>query len=59
MIFVRRGGELVAQPVGLVADDGERIYIARGLAPGAVVAVDGVSALKSLWLAAAEEGGAP
>jgi hypothetical protein len=49
----------VAQRVGLVADDGERVYIARGLAPGAVVAVDGISALKSLWLSAADEGGAP
>ena len=59
LVFVRRGGELVAQPVGVVADDGERIYIARGLAPGSLVAVDGISALKSLWLSAAEEGGAP
>lgn len=59
LVFVRRGGELVAQPVGLVADDGERVYVDRGLAPGSVVAVDGVSALKSLWLAAAEEAGAP
>jgi cobalt-zinc-cadmium efflux system membrane fusion protein len=59
LIFVRRGGELVAQPVELVADDGERVYIASGLAPGSVVAVDGVSALKSLWLMAAEEGAAP
>jgi cobalt-zinc-cadmium efflux system membrane fusion protein len=59
LMFVRRGGELVAQPVGVVADDGERVYVARGLAPGSIVAVDGVSALKSLWLAAAEDGGAP
>ena len=59
LVFVRRGGELVAQPVGVVADDGERIYIARGLAPGSLVAVDGISALKSLWLSAAEERGAP
>jgi hypothetical protein len=58
-VFVRRGSELVAQPVGLVADDGERIYIARGLVEGAVVAVDGISALKSLWLSTADEGGGP
>jgi multidrug efflux pump subunit AcrA (membrane-fusion protein) len=59
LVFVRSGGAVVAQRVGLVADDGERVYIARGLAPGAVVAVDGISALKSLWLSAADEGGAP
>jgi cobalt-zinc-cadmium efflux system membrane fusion protein len=59
LVFVRQGGELVAQPVSLIADDGERIYISRGIAPGALVAVDGISALKSLWLAAAEEGAAP
>jgi cobalt-zinc-cadmium efflux system membrane fusion protein len=59
LVFVRRGSELVAQPVGLVADDGERIYIARGLVEGAVVAVDGISALKSLWLSTADEGGGP
>jgi cobalt-zinc-cadmium efflux system membrane fusion protein len=59
LVFVRRGGELVAQPVRLVADDGERVYVASGLARDELVAVDGVSALKSLWLGAAEEGGAP
>jgi cobalt-zinc-cadmium efflux system membrane fusion protein len=59
VVFVRTGGEVKAQPVGVVADDGERIYIAQGLTPGSVVAVDGISALKSLWLSAAEEGGGP
>jgi cobalt-zinc-cadmium efflux system membrane fusion protein len=54
-VFVRRGSELVAQRVGLVADDGERSYIASGLGPSSLVAVDGVSALKSLWLSSAED----
>jgi multidrug efflux pump subunit AcrA (membrane-fusion protein) len=59
LVFVRSGGDLVAQPVRLVADDGELIYIAQGLAAGSLVAVDGVSALKSLWLAGAEADAAP
>jgi cobalt-zinc-cadmium efflux system membrane fusion protein len=59
LVFVRSGGEVKAQPVGVVADDGERVYISRGLSAGSVVAVDGISALKSLWLSAAEEGGGP
>jgi cobalt-zinc-cadmium efflux system membrane fusion protein len=58
-VFVRRGGELAAQPVALLADGGDRVYIASGVAPGELVAVDGVSALKSLWLAGADEGAAP
>jgi cobalt-zinc-cadmium efflux system membrane fusion protein len=59
LVFVRRGGDLVAQPITVLADDGENIYVLSGLTAGAQVAVDGVSALKSLWFAAAEEGGAP
>lgn len=59
LVFVRRNGELVAQPISVLADDGERIYVVNGLTAGSVVAVDGVSALKSLWLAAAEQGSAP
>jgi cobalt-zinc-cadmium efflux system membrane fusion protein len=59
LVFVRRGAELTAQPVTLVADDGERVYVGRGIAAESLVAVDGISALKSLWLAGAEEPTAP
>lgn len=55
LVFVRRGGELLAQPITVLADDGERIYVVNSLVPGSQIAIDGVSALKSLWLAATEE----
>jgi cobalt-zinc-cadmium efflux system membrane fusion protein len=58
LVFVRSGAELRVQRIDVIADDGTRIYVASGLAPGAVVAVDGISALKALWLATEElEGG--
>ena len=59
IVFVRRGGDLIAQPIAVLADDGERIYVTSGLVAGSAVAVDGVSALKSLWFAALDEGAAP
>jgi cobalt-zinc-cadmium efflux system membrane fusion protein len=54
LLFVRSGTDMRAQRISVLADDGSRIYIAGGLAPRSVVAVDGVSALKALWLASAE-----
>jgi cobalt-zinc-cadmium efflux system membrane fusion protein len=58
LLFVRSGAAMRAQRIAVLADDGARIYLSGGLAPGSVVAVDGVSALKALWLASSE-GGSP
>lgn len=54
LLFVRRGGDLVVQPISVVADAGERVYIGGGIAAGSLIAVDGISALKALWLQADE-----
>jgi cobalt-zinc-cadmium efflux system membrane fusion protein len=56
LLFVRSGTDMHAQRISVLADDGSRVYVAGGLAPGAIVAVDGVSALKALWLASNEGG---
>jgi RND family efflux transporter MFP subunit len=57
LLFVRSGAGMRAQPIRVLADDGATIYLASELAPGASVAVDGISALKALWLATGESGG--
>lgn len=57
LLFVRTGNGVVAQRVDVLADDGARVYVAGGLAADAVVAVEGIGALKALWLAADREGG--
>jgi cobalt-zinc-cadmium efflux system membrane fusion protein len=57
LVFVRRGGNVEARPVELLADDGQRVYVSAGLDAQARVAVQGISALKALWLASEEEGG--
>jgi cobalt-zinc-cadmium efflux system membrane fusion protein len=54
LLFVRSGSDMRAQRINVLADDGSRIYISGGLAPGSAVAIDGVSALKALWLASNE-----
>jgi cobalt-zinc-cadmium efflux system membrane fusion protein len=56
LLFVRSGADMIVQRIDVLADDGARIYVSDGIAGGAPVAVDGISALKALWLAA-EEGG--
>jgi hypothetical protein len=54
LLFVRSGGDLVPQRIGVLADGGERIYVGSGIVAGSLIAVDGISALKALWLAAEE-----
>jgi cobalt-zinc-cadmium efflux system membrane fusion protein len=56
LLFVRRGGDVIARRIDVLADDGTRVYVASGIGADALVAVEGISALKALWLAA-EEGG--
>jgi cobalt-zinc-cadmium efflux system membrane fusion protein len=55
-VFVRNGGQIEVRRVDVLADDGERVYVASGIATGTRVAVEGISALKALWLAEGEEG---
>jgi multidrug efflux pump subunit AcrA (membrane-fusion protein) len=55
-VFVRNGGQIEARRVDVLADDGERVYVASGIATGTRVAVEGISALKALWLAGGKEG---
>jgi cobalt-zinc-cadmium efflux system membrane fusion protein len=57
LLFVRRGGNVDVQAIEVLADDGRRVYVSGGLDAAARVAVDGISALKALWLAGDEEGG--
>jgi cobalt-zinc-cadmium efflux system membrane fusion protein len=57
LVFVRSGKGMIAQRIEVLADDGTRVYVTGGISAGAVVAVEGVSALKALWLAAQERGG--
>jgi cobalt-zinc-cadmium efflux system membrane fusion protein len=56
LLFVRSGGDVIARRIEVLADDGTRVYVESGIGADARVAVDGISALKALWLAA-EEGG--
>ncbi len=57
LLFVRSGNGLVAQRIDVLADDGTRIYVAGGIGASTIVAVEGISALKAMWLAAEQEGG--
>lgn len=58
LLFVRRGANVDVQRVDVLADDGTRIYVAVDTAAAeGPVAVDGLSALKALWLASDEAGG--
>jgi cobalt-zinc-cadmium efflux system membrane fusion protein len=56
-VFVREPNGFAAQRVEVAAEDGARIYVTSGIDRGANVAVEGISALKSLWLATQEAGG--
>jgi RND family efflux transporter MFP subunit len=56
VLFVRRGEHVEVLPVEILADDGRRVYVSSDLDTQARVAVAGISALKALWLAKAEEG---
>jgi cobalt-zinc-cadmium efflux system membrane fusion protein len=54
LVFVRSGGDVVPERIGVLADGGERIYVTSGVAAGSLIATDGISALKALWLATEE-----
>jgi cobalt-zinc-cadmium efflux system membrane fusion protein len=56
LLFVRRGNDVVARRIDVLADDGTRVYVASGIGADALVAIEGISALKALWLATAEGG---
>jgi cobalt-zinc-cadmium efflux system membrane fusion protein len=55
-VFVHRAGEIEVLPVEVLADDGSRVFVSGRLDANARVAVEGISALKSLWLQTQEEG---
>lgn len=55
LLFVRAGGEVHVRRVDVLGDDGARVFVG-GLDPAARIATSGVSALKALWLSAAEKG---
>jgi cobalt-zinc-cadmium efflux system membrane fusion protein len=57
LVFVREGDRMRVQRIDVIADDGTQIYVAGALTPRSVVAVDGISALKALWLASEGEAG--
>ncbi|MCP5145081.1 MAG: efflux RND transporter periplasmic adaptor subunit [Gammaproteobacteria bacterium] len=50
-VFTAGGGGFQVLPVNVLANDGGRVYIEAGFSPGANVVVDGVAALKAIWLA--------
>ncbi len=51
-VFARHEAAVEVVPVEVLADDGARAYVsARGLGAASLLAVEGISGLKSLWLA--------
>ncbi len=56
-VFVREPNGFAAQRIDVLAEDGARVYVTAGIDRGARVAIEGISALKSLWLATQETGG--
>jgi RND family efflux transporter MFP subunit len=51
-VFARREGAMAVVPVDVLADDGARVYVAAvSLDATTRVAAEGISVLKSLWLA--------
>lgn len=56
-VFVREPKGFTARRIEVIAEDGSRVYVTAGIDGGARVAVEGISALKSLWLAMQESGG--
>jgi cobalt-zinc-cadmium efflux system membrane fusion protein len=57
LVFVRDGAEMLVRSVTVVGEDGARAYVDGGVDASRRIAVAGVSALKALWLTAADEGG--
>lgn len=57
LLFVRDGADMLVRNVTVVGEDGARAYVEGGVDASRRIAVAGVSALKALWLSAAEDGG--
>jgi cobalt-zinc-cadmium efflux system membrane fusion protein len=57
LVFVRVGANVAVRRVDVLGDDGERVYVGGGIGPADRIAVEGISALKALWLSSSEEGG--
>jgi multidrug efflux pump subunit AcrA (membrane-fusion protein) len=57
LLFIRSGANVEARQVAVLGDDGERVYVSGGIGPADRIAVEGISALKALWLSSSEEGG--
>jgi len=56
IVFARTADGFAAQRIELAAEDDTRVYVTSGVDATTEIAVEGISALKSLWLADAEEG---
>ena len=50
LVFVRTDGGFEVQAIEILADDGVSTYVNSGIEERSQVAVDGVAALKSIWL---------
>ena len=57
LLFVRSGANVEVRRVAVLGDDGERVYVSSGVGRTDRIAVEGISALKALWLSTADEGG--
>lgn len=56
IVFARTHDGFAARRVELASEDNERVYVKTGIDAATEIAVEGISALKSLWLADATEG---
>lgn len=54
-VFAHRAGEVIAAAVQIIAESGSHAFVRGDLDREAGVAVDGVAALKSVWLSAGSE----
>lgn len=55
-VFVGSNGQVTAQPVEILAEDGVDTYVRAGLTRDVEVAIAGIAALKSVWLSGQAEG---
>lgn len=56
VVFERRGSEICVRRVVVLAESADNVFVANDLGPDARIAVEGISALKALWLADGEGG---
>jgi len=56
LVFARNAQGFEVIRVELLASDGDRLYIGDGVDQATEIAVDGVSALKSLWMSLQDQG---